>query len=96
MSELERWFGPLDESLGIGADQPPVGPGPEEVTVLLEIGKLAAEAGPQRLYALLTAFAVGRALGRAEVRDPAVDVLGFVEAALSRVQALAANADRHP
>ena len=68
MDELSTWFGPLNARLGAEAEQG-FGPAPNEVGLLLEMGKLAAEAGPQRFYALLTGFAVGRALGRAE-REP--------------------------
>ena len=66
VNELESWFGPLDAHLGgDGRREASVGPGRPEAELLLEMGKLAAEAAPQRLFALLTAFAVGRALGRA-------------------------------
>ena len=90
VEDLKRWFGPLDEYLGL--KEQPVGPGPAETSLLLEMGKLAAEAAPQRLFALLTAFAVGRALGRAERDDPGVDAVGFLRTALGHIRAVASAA----
>lgn len=89
MNELEAWFRPLSLALGAGAGDPGLGPAPAEVGLLLDLGKTAAEAGPQRMYALLTAFAVGRALGRAERGSDAVDVVAFLQAARGHVEALA-------
>ena len=70
-----------------------LGPAPNEVGLLLEMGKLAAEAGPQRFYALLTGFAVGRALGRAERDDVTLDTQAFLQKALEDVRAVAASRD---
>jgi len=90
VNELESWFGPLDAHLGgDGRREASVGPGRPEAELLLEMGKLAAEAAPQRLFALLTAFAVGRALGRAERDHPGLDAVGFLRTALGHVEAVA-------
>jgi len=70
-----------------------LGPAPNEVGLLLEMGKLAAEAGPQRFCALLTGFAVGRALGRAERDDVTLDTQAFLQKALEDVRAVAASRD---
>ena len=90
MDELSTWFGPLNARLGAEAEQG-LEPAPNEVGLLLEMGKLAAEAGPQRFYALLTGFAVGRALGRAERDDATLDTRAFLQKALEDVQAVAAS-----
>ena len=92
VDELSTWFGPLSARLGAGAEQG-LGPAPDEVGLLLEMGKLAAEAGPQRFYALLTGFAVGRALGRAECDGATLDTQAFLQKALEDVQAVAASRD---
>ena len=92
MDELSTWFGPLNARLGAEAAQG-LGPAPSEVGLLLEMGKLAAEAGPQRFYALLTGFAVGRALGRAERDDATLNTRGFLQKALEDVAAVAASSD---
>ena len=81
VDELSTWFGPLNARLGAEAEQG-LGPASNEVGLLLEMGKLAAEAGPQRFYALLTGFAVGRALGRAERDDATLDTRAFLQKAL--------------
>jgi hypothetical protein len=92
VDELSTWFGPLSARLGADG-QHALGPDPDEVRLLLEMGKLAAEAGPQRFYALLTGFAVGRALGRAERDDAALDERAFLQKALEDVRAVAAERD---
>ena len=92
MDELSTWFGPLEVRLGAEAEQG-LGPAPNEVGLLLEMGKLAAEAGPQRFYALLTGFAVGRALGRAERDDATLDTQAFLQKALEDVRAVTASRD---
>jgi hypothetical protein len=89
MDELTRWFEPLDRSLGGDAGEPSLTPAPGEVRLLLEMGKLAAEGGPQRYFALLTAYVVGRGLGRAEVRQEGIDRKTFLEEALRRVREMA-------
>lgn len=86
MDELAAWFGPLDAALGAVAD-PGVGPGPGEAKLLLDMGKRVAEAGPQRMFALLTAYALGRALGRAEQAGTGVDPITFLQGAVARVMA---------
>lgn len=63
MSELEDWFEKLGSAAGV--DTP--APSADEVRLLLDIGKKAAEAAPQRYFALLTAYWAGRSgadLGR--------------------------------
>jgi len=92
VDELSTWFGPLNARLGAEAEQN-LGPARSEVGLLLEMGKLAAEAGPQRFYALLTGFAVGRALGRAERDDVTLDTQAFLQKALEDVRAVAASRD---
>src|SRR2546426_1206500 len=92
VDELSTWFGPLNARLGAEAEQG-LEPAPNEVGLLLEMGKLAAEAGPQRFYALLTGFAVGRALGRAERDDATLDRLAFLQKALEDVRAVAPSSD---
>ncbi|GAC1365680.1 MAG: hypothetical protein NVSMB32_09390 [Actinomycetota bacterium] len=96
VEELALWFEPLNAALGAGAQPAEVSPGPAEASLLLKMGKLAAEAGPQRMYALLTAFAVGRALGRCERDDPSLDPVVFLQAALGHVQAVAQAAGASP
>jgi hypothetical protein len=83
---------PPDARLGADGEQA-LGPAPGEVGLLLEMGKLAAEAGPQRLYALLTGFAVGRALGRAERDDATLDARAFLQKALEDARAVAASSE---
>ncbi|MGH2705556.1 MAG: DUF6457 domain-containing protein [Actinomycetota bacterium] len=84
MIQLDDWFRMLDEHLQVPPDRP-LGPAPGDVKVLLDLGKVAAEAGPQRYFALLTAFAVGRALGRAE-SEVEVEAHSFLERALEAVR----------
>ncbi|GAC1362267.1 MAG: hypothetical protein NVSMB32_02460 [Actinomycetota bacterium] len=92
MEDLQRWFGPLNPRL-TDRDPATVGPDATEMRLLLDMGKLAAEAAPQRMVALLTAFSVGRALGRVESHDPAVDPHEFLLGALGHVRAVAREAD---
>jgi hypothetical protein len=94
MTELDDWFGRLDEHLQVPPDRP-LGPAPGDVAVLLDLGKLAAEAGPQRYFALLTAFAVGRALGRAESEEE-VEPHSFLEHALGAVRVVAGDEPQPP
>lgn len=91
MDELAAWFGPLDAALGTGMDTgtaPGVGPGPGEAKLLLDMGKRVAQDGPQRMFALLTAYALGRALGRAEQAGPGTDPVTFLQAAVAKVMTL--------
>lgn len=85
MDELTRWFEPLDRLLKAPKGQSLI-PTSREVKVLLEMGKLAAEGGPQRYFALLTAYVVGRGLGRAEAGGEDVDVEAFLGNTLRWVQ----------
>ena len=92
MDVSDPWFLALDAALGVPPGAGPglsLGPGPAEAQLLLDVGKFVAEAGPQRMYALLTAFALGRALGRAEALDPSVDPVLFLSAAAEQVRRLA-------
>lgn len=88
MEELERWFGLLADRLG----HQNVGPSDDEVKILLEMGKVAAEEGPQRYFALLTAFAVGRALGWAENKGE-INSVEFLRSSLAAVKDVAALKD---
>ncbi|MGH2706972.1 MAG: hypothetical protein ACRDJF_09725 [Actinomycetota bacterium] len=85
MDELTRWLEPLDRFLD-AAEGPSLTPSPREVKLLLEMGKLAAEGGPQRYFALLAAYVVGRGLGRAEAGRDGIDPETFLEDALACVQ----------
>lgn len=92
----EEWFDRLGERLRADEEPPagsgeevPLGPGEEETRLLLEMGKVAAAAAPQRYYALLTAFAVGRALGRAERADPRLDRIALLRDALAVIEEIA-------
>ena len=108
MSELQRWFGPLDALLDPPQLDPPdlgspgtpvpgrlpsIAPTGEEMDLLLAMGKRAAQVGPQRMFALLTAFGVGRALGRREAADPGTDRLALLQAALDHLRAMGGEAD---
>lgn len=61
MSRPDPWFETLRRRLGDDAPPPPTR---EEVAALLDMGKDAAAAGPQRFYAMLTAYWAGRAVER--------------------------------
>lgn len=82
-NELKSWFDPLDKRLA--ADRS-IAPGQDDIRTLLEMGKFAAATSPQRHVALLTAFAVGRALGRAEGHDPFLRPSAFLHEALDIVR----------
>lgn len=94
MNEFKSWFDPLDERLvrdkdsltagGMGGRS--IAPAQDDVPILLEMGKFAAETSSQRYFALLTAFAVGRALGRAERDDPFLHSSAFLHEALDIVR----------
>ncbi len=88
MDELIRWFEPLELLEAVGG-RSSLTPTPREVKLLLEMGKLAAEGGPQRYFALLTAYVVGRGLGRAETGRDDIDPEAFLEDALQRVREMA-------
>lgn len=93
MSELVDWFKGLNEAV-TGGEAPAqgIGPSDEEAKVLLAIGKTVAERGPQRYYAMLAAFAIGRALGRAETERPDVDGVEFLRWAQQKVDQLPGQA----
>ena len=95
MDALQTWFDPLNAAVA-GSDSAAEGIGPdaEETKLLLDIGKIVAARGPQRYYAMLTAFSIGRALGRAEATGDSVEGPEFLRRAAASLEELAPQTGR--
>lgn len=92
MSKLEAWFHSIDWAVaGSEAAADGIGPNTEETKLLLDIGKLVADRAPERYFAMLTAFAVGRILGRSERERMDVDPMEFLRWAASKIEQVTSN-----
>ena len=95
MDAVEAWFEPLNVAVaGSGSAAEGIGPNSEETKLLLDIGKVVAARGPQRYYAMLTAFSIGRALGRAEATREGVDGPEFLRRAAASLEELSPETGR--